>query len=57
MKNWKTTLFGALAAIAIAIKPVMDGSGYNFDTKTICELSLAAIIALGGYFAKDSENK
>lgn len=53
MTNWKTTFLGALAAIAIAIKPVLDGSGYKFDTKTIAELCLAAIIALGGYYARD----
>jgi hypothetical protein len=54
MKNWKTTLFGALAAVAIAVKPILDGSGYHFDKKTIAELTLAAVVALGGYFAQDN---
>jgi len=57
MKNWKTTLLGALAALAVALKPVLDGSGYNFDTKTIAELTFAAILALNGYVAKDREEK
>jgi hypothetical protein len=53
MTAWRTTLIGAVAAIAIAVKPVLDGSGYNFDTKTIAELCFAVIIALGGYYAQD----
>lgn len=53
MKLSKTTFYGALASVAIAIKPILDGSGYHFDTKTIAEITLAAIVALGGFFAKD----
>jgi len=55
MKNWKTTTFGALAGLALVCKPILDGSGYHFDTKTICEIAMASVIFLGGYFAKDSE--
>lgn len=55
MRNWKTTFFGALAAAAIAAKPILDGSGYHLDTKTAMEIGLAVCIALGAYFAQDSE--
>lgn len=57
MRNWKTTLFGALAAAALAAKPILDGSGYHFDTKTVAEITLAVIVALGGFFAKDNDQK
>lgn len=57
MKNKFTTILGAVAAVLIAVKPVLDGSGYHFDTKTIMEVSLAAVVALGGYFAKDANDK
>lgn len=57
MKISKTTFFGALACVALAVKPLLDGSGYNLDAKTVMEMSLAAIIALGGYFAKDKDHE
>ena len=47
MKSWKTTLFGALAATAIALAPV-------FDSYTEVISAFAAVFtALAAYFAKD----
>ena len=53
MKNWKTTLVACLLAALMAAKPVLDGSGYHFDTKTIVEIVFAMLIAIGGVLAKD----
>lgn len=49
MKNWKTTLFGALAAVVIAIQPIIATG--TIDWKAV---GLAALVAALGYFAKDS---
>lgn len=56
-KDNLTTFFGALAALVIAIKPVLDGSGYHLDAKTVMELVLAGSVALGSYFAADRKTK
>jgi hypothetical protein len=48
MKNWKTTLFGCLAAVCLAL------SGVFPDYKELI-LSVAAVFtALTGIFAKDN---
>lgn len=44
-----TTILGAIAAALIAAKPVLDGSGYHLDEKTVMECSLAAIVAVYGF--------
>jgi hypothetical protein len=49
MKNWKTTLFGALLAIAVALQPLLTTG--SLDWKAIV---IAALIAAIGYFAKDA---
>jgi hypothetical protein len=50
MKNWKTTLFGVLAAISIAVLPILQ-SGV-IDWKAIM---IAISVGLLGYFAKDHD--
>lgn len=50
MKNWKTTILGALAAIIIAIQPLIETGEINWKSVVI-----AAAIAALGYFAKDKE--
>lgn len=53
MKNWKTTLVACLMAALMAAKPALDSTGYHFDTKTICEVVFAVLIAIGGVLVKD----
>jgi len=53
MKSNKTTTLGIIMAIMIAIKPIIDGSGYHFDMKTIGELLFAGFTAYFGYVTKD----
>lgn len=53
MKSNKTTTLGLIMAIMIAIKPILDGSGYHIDTKTISELIFAGFTAYFGYVTKD----
>jgi hypothetical protein len=53
MKSWKTTLVGAGLALLTAIQPILDGTGYHFDTKTIGTLSFAGLLSVFGYLAKD----
>lgn len=48
MKNWKTTLFGSLAAIALAL------SGVFPDYNELCMAVAAVFTALAGISAKDS---
>ncbi len=55
MKNKRTTIIGALIAVAVAVKPILDGSGYHLDPKTCMEMLTAGLIALGSFFAKDAE--
>lgn len=53
MKNWKTTVVGCCLAALLAAKPILDGSGYHFDTKTICELVFGVGLAVFGVLMKD----
>jgi len=49
MRNWKTTLFGALgAAVQVALPLIQTG------TVSIKDIAIAAALALIGYFAKDA---
>ncbi len=49
MKNWRTTLVGAILAIVVAVQPIIATG--SIDWKAV---SLAALIALLGYLAKDA---
>lgn len=49
MKNWKTTITGALIAVVIAVQPIIATG--NVDWKAV---GLAALVALLGYLAKDN---
>ena len=49
MKNWKTTLFGCLAAIMIAVAPLIQTG--QIDWKAVI---VAALVAGLGFVAKDS---
>jgi len=53
MKNWKTTAVGCMMAALMAAKPILDGSGYHLDKKTIAELTFAVLMAIGGVLVKD----
>jgi hypothetical protein len=57
MKNWKTTIIGALLAVMTAVQPLLDGSGYHFDRPTIARLTFAGLIAALGYLAKDKDKE
>jgi hypothetical protein len=47
--SWKTTLVGYLGAAAVAILPVLQGHGFQWN-----DLLLPAVIALVARFAKDA---
>lgn len=49
MKNWKTTIIGALLAAVIAIQPLFETGDYDYK-----KLGLAALVALLGYLTKDA---
>jgi hypothetical protein len=49
MKNWKTTLVGAILAVVIAVQPIIATG--SIDWKAV---ALAALIAVLGYVAKDA---
>jgi hypothetical protein len=52
MKNWRTTLIGAITAALVAIGPIIDaaqGEAINW-----AQLALAACIAVLSYLAKDA---
>lgn len=53
----RTTLWGAVAAALVAIKPILDGSGYHLDAKTIGEVGFAVALALAAFFAQDKNAK
>jgi hypothetical protein len=48
VKNWKTSLFGALAAMVLAIKGALDPS-----LQPIAESVAGLLTAIGLFFAKD----
>lgn len=52
MKNWKTTILGAIAAILVAIQPIIEaaqGGEINW-----VQLGFAAALAAMGYLSKDA---
>ena len=49
MKNWKTTVLGAIAAAFIAIQPLIATG--EVDWKAV---GIAAVVALFGYLTKDA---
>ena len=55
MKSYKTTIVGIGLAIMIAVQPIIEGTGYHFDTKTIGKLTFAALLAAFGYLSKDHD--
>lgn len=48
MKSYKTTLLGLLAAVIMAIEPIVSTGKIDYE-----RLMWAAIIAIGGYIVKD----
>ena len=48
MKNWKTTLVGALLALFIALEPIVTTGEVNW-----IQVIIAGGIAVLGYLAKD----
>jgi hypothetical protein len=55
MKSNKTTLLGAALAVLVAIQPIIEGTGYHFDSATIGKLTFAALLAAFGYLTKDHD--
>lgn len=49
MKNWRTTVLGAIAAAFVAIQPLIATG--EVDWKAV---GIAALIALFGYLSKDA---
>jgi len=49
MKNWRTTIIGAIGAAFIAIQPLIETG--VIDWKAV---AIAALVALFGYLAKDA---
>jgi hypothetical protein len=49
MKSWKTTLVGAIGAVAVAVYPLITTG--HIDWRNV---GLAALIAIFGFIAKDS---
>lgn len=50
MKDWKTTLFGMLLAIGIAIQPLVTEGQLDWS-----EIGVAALVAAITYFTKDKD--
>ena len=48
MKNWKTSLCGCLAAVMIAIAPILQTSQVDWKA-----LIIAALVAAFGFLSKD----
>jgi len=49
MKSWKTTLFGCLAAVMVAIAPILQTGTVDWKA-----LVIAALLAAFSFVAKDS---
>jgi len=49
MKNWKTTIVGALLAIVVAVQPYAATGVFEWK-----QMIVPALIALLGYIAKDA---
>lgn len=50
MKNWKTTLVGAILAVIIAVQPLITTG--QIDWK---QVGFAALVALFGFVQKDND--
>jgi len=50
MRSFKTTIIGAVLATVIAVQPLIETGIIDYK-----KVGLAAIIALFGYLAKDSD--
>lgn len=50
-----TTFWGAVAAAFVAVKPILDKTGYHLDEKTIGEVGFAVALAMLAYFAQDKK--
>jgi len=48
MKNWKTTLVGAILALFVAVQPIMETGAVDWK-----KIVIACGVALFGYLAKD----
>lgn len=48
MKNWKTSLLGAILAAFVAIQPLFEAGEYDYK-----KLVFAAVIAAFGFLSKD----
>lgn len=58
MRNPKTTILGAIAAVLAAIDPIIHSLEDGELTKTsMVRLAFAASLALFAYFAKDKEDE
>lgn len=55
MKNYKTTLSGAILAILLAMQPLAETGGFDFKRDWFKYL-LAISIALFGYASKDHDS-
>jgi len=49
MKNWKTTLIGAIGAVASVVLPLVQSGAV-----TVKDGVIAGVMALLGFFAKDA---
>ena len=49
MKNYRTTIIGGILAIIIAVQPILETGAVDWK-----KLGIAALVALFGYLAKDS---
>jgi len=48
--DWKTTLFGFLAAIGVAIQPIIISGKINYPA-----IVIAALLAIFAYYSKDKK--
>lgn len=55
MKSYKTTIIGLGLAVLVAIQPIIEGTGYHFDSKSIGQLVFASLLAAFGYLTKDHD--
>jgi hypothetical protein len=55
MKSYKTTIIGIGLAVMVAIQPIVEGTGYHFDSNTIGKLVFASLLAAFGYLTKDHD--
>lgn len=54
MRNWRTTLVGAISAVVLAIQPILELVQGDFSQVNWTQLAFAATLALLGYLTKDA---